>query len=37
MRGNKGATMRYYNEFRNKYPEIDKKYFDLEFENLKKY
>ena len=37
MNENKGATMRYYNEFRKIYPEIDKKYFDLKFEDLKKY
>lgn len=37
MKENKGSTMRYYNEFRNKYPEIDKEYFDLKFEDLKKY
>lgn len=37
MKENKGSTMRYYEEFRRIYPEIDKEYFDLKFEDLKKY
>ena len=37
MKENKGSTMRYYEQFKNEYPEIAKQYFDLKFENLKKY
>lgn len=37
MEGNGKATLKYYNQFRKIYPEIDKEYFDLKFEDLKKY
>ena len=31
------ATMRYFKEFEEKYPDIAKQYFDMKFEDLKKY